>query len=112
MKLLESLIPVFEKMTGIVNDDYFQDGPNGRMETSMDEVNGGMDFTAHSTAGRHPSKVQKIPIFRQPLSKTVSIAVISIKISSRSAGSGLNNPGSSQMDLEFVPTGRYNGIKQ
>ena len=60
MKLLESLIPVFEKMTGIVNDDYFQDGPNGRMETSMDEVNGGMDFTAHSTAGRHPQGAEDL----------------------------------------------------
>ncbi|MBQ9032915.1 MAG: hypothetical protein IJ106_15925 [Parasporobacterium sp.] len=82
MKLLENLIPVFAKMTGIVNDNYFQDGPNGRMEASMDEVNGSMDFTAHSTAGRHPPKVQKTPkisriavIFRQPLSETSSIVV-------------------------------------
>ncbi|MBQ9031633.1 MAG: hypothetical protein IJ106_09320 [Parasporobacterium sp.] len=74
MKLLGNPIPVFAKMTGIVNDDYFQDSPDGRMEASMDEVNSGMDFTAHSTAGRHPPKVQKIPIFRQPLPKTSSIA--------------------------------------
>ncbi|MBQ9031474.1 MAG: hypothetical protein IJ106_08490 [Parasporobacterium sp.] len=60
MKLLESLIPVFAKMTGIVNDDYFQDGPNGRMEASMNEVNGVIDYTAPPTAGRHPPKVQKI----------------------------------------------------
>ena len=49
-------------MTGIVNDDYFQDGPNGRMEASMDEVSGSMDFTAPPTAGKHPPKVQKIRI--------------------------------------------------
>ncbi|MBQ9031763.1 MAG: hypothetical protein IJ106_09980 [Parasporobacterium sp.] len=29
------------------------------MEANMDEVNSGMDFTAHSTTGRHPPKVQK-----------------------------------------------------
>ena len=59
MKLLENPIPVFAKMTGIVNDDYFLDGPNDRMEASMNEVNGSMDFTAPLTAGRHPPKVQK-----------------------------------------------------
>ncbi|MBQ9031234.1 MAG: hypothetical protein IJ106_07255 [Parasporobacterium sp.] len=59
MKLLENHIPVFAKMTGIVNDDYYQDGPNGMTEASMKEVNGGLDFTAHSTAERHPPKVQK-----------------------------------------------------
>ncbi|MBQ9031704.1 MAG: hypothetical protein IJ106_09680 [Parasporobacterium sp.] len=42
MKLLGNHIPVFAKMTGIVNDDYFQDGPNGLMEASIDEVNGGI----------------------------------------------------------------------
>ena len=74
MKLLESLIPVFVKMTGIVNDDFFQDSPNGRMEASMDEVNGGMDFTAPPTAGRHPLKGRSTEFFRQSLSKTSSIA--------------------------------------
>ncbi|MBQ9030470.1 MAG: hypothetical protein IJ106_03340 [Parasporobacterium sp.] len=65
MKLLGNPIPVFAKMTGIVNDDYFLDGPNGRMEASMEEVNSGMDFTAPPKAGKHPPRVQKIPIFRQ-----------------------------------------------
>ena len=59
MKLLESLIPVFAKMAGIVNGNYFLDGPNGRMEASMNEGNGGIDFTAHSTSERYPPKVQK-----------------------------------------------------
>ncbi|MBQ9032538.1 MAG: hypothetical protein IJ106_13970 [Parasporobacterium sp.] len=52
MKLLENPIPVFAKMTGIVNDDYYQDGPNGMTEASMDEVNGGMDFTEPPKAVR------------------------------------------------------------
>ena len=77
MKLLGNPIPVFVKMTGIVNDDYFQDSPNGMMETSEDEVNGAMDATAHSTAGRHLPKMQETSIFRQSLSKKLSISVTS-----------------------------------
>ena len=64
MKLLENPIPVFAKMTGIVNDDYFQDGPNGMMEAGMDKVNGSMNFTAPLAAGRHSPKVQKAVFIR------------------------------------------------
>ncbi|MBQ9030375.1 MAG: hypothetical protein IJ106_02820, partial [Parasporobacterium sp.] len=60
MKLLENLIPVFAKMTGIVNANYLLDGPNSRMEANMEEVNGDMDFTAHSTAGRHPQGAEDL----------------------------------------------------
>ena len=56
MKLFESLIPVFAKMAGIVNDDYFQDGPNGMTKASMNEVNGSMDFMAPPTAGKAPTQ--------------------------------------------------------
>ncbi|MBQ9032565.1 MAG: hypothetical protein IJ106_14105 [Parasporobacterium sp.] len=46
MKLLGNHIPVFAKMTGIVNGNYFQDGPNGMTEASMDEVSGSSSMKA------------------------------------------------------------------
>ncbi|MBQ9031791.1 MAG: hypothetical protein IJ106_10120 [Parasporobacterium sp.] len=44
MKLLGNDIPVFAEMTGIVNGNYFLDGPNGMMEASTDEAADGIAY--------------------------------------------------------------------